>query len=289
MSPQLRVCRAVVAAIVALAVASCGGSGGSSRPSSPTSPTTPTTPTTPSAPATAACGAVGGFLAGFQSISNGTSCQSSLATTSVVKLIMRDGAGQESSGYCSGTVIDRRAVLTAAHCLDEGVITVLVFKGMGDPVTAASFTPHPSYRRIGGSSSGLDIGVVITSADLDRAPLPLLVSRDARAGEAAVVAGWGRDEYGSSAGLLMAGTTAISGITSTLLEAANTAASANVCSGDSGGPILLSEGGVWAVGGVTSATSGGTWCTTGTSYFANLRNGEAQSFIRGLVPGITTK
>jgi len=103
------------------------------------------------------------------------------------------------------------------------------------------------------------------------------------------VAGWGQDENGSSSGLLKAGTTSISNVASTWLEAAASMTSVNVCSGDSGGPLLLSEGGAWALGGVTSATSGGAYCNSGTSYFANLRHPDAQSFISRLVPGLTSK
>jgi len=55
-----------------------------------------------------------------------------------------------------------------------------------------------------------------------------------------------------------------------------------VCFGDSGGPILLSQGGVWAVAGVTSAFSGNS-CSTGTNIFMNLANPKASSFILGLV------
>lgn len=201
---------------------------------------------------------------------------------------MKDSTGQ-SLGFCSGTVIDRRAVLTAAHCLSSEVGSVQVFQGTGATIVSASFSAHPSYSRTSSGSSGLDIGVVITAADLDRAPMPLLFSRDARVGEQAVVAGWGQDENGSSSGLLKAGTTSISNVASTWLEAAASMTSVNVCSGDSGGPLLLSEGGAWALGGVTSATSGGAYCNSGTSYFANIRNGDAQSFILGLVPGITRK
>lgn len=287
MSPRALVHRAVWAAIVALTVASCGGGSSSpSSPSTPTTPTTPTAPTTPTPPSTSACSAIGGFVGTLRGITNGTSC--SPTTTAVVKLNMKDSFGF-SVGGCSGTVIATRAVLTAAHCVGGEVASVLVFQGTGAQVESASFSAHPSYRKTPTGSSGLDIAIVITAADLDRAPVPLLFSREARVAEQATVAGWGKDADGSSAGLLQAGMTAISAVTSTWLETASTMATTNVCSGDSGGPLLLSEGGVWALGGVISATSGGTYCNSGTSYFANLWNSDAQSFIRGLVPGLTSK
>jgi hypothetical protein len=70
-----------------------------------------------------------------------------------------------------------------------------------------------------------------------------------------------------------------------LFRSLYTGAGSAVCSGDSGGPILLAEGGVWSIAGVTSATSIGGSCASGTSYYANVRNAEIRTFILDLVPG----
>jgi hypothetical protein len=71
---------------------------------------------------------------------------------------------------------------------------------------------------------------------------------------------------------------------STQWETQDTGTGSAVCSGDSGGPILLSEGGVRSIAGVTSATSIGGLCLSGTGYDANIRNAEIRTFILDLVP-----
>lgn len=194
----------------------------------------------------------------------------------MVLLNMRAADGF-SAGACSGTVIGERAILTAAHCLDGEVSVVRLFVGSGLETVAESFTAHPGYR--GGTT--LDIGVVSMSQPIGRPPVPLLLGRDARVGEAAIVAGWGRNQNDVPA-TLRAGLTAITAAGS-LLETQFGANVSSVCSGDSGGPILLSEGGVWSVGGVTSASSDNI-CNTGTNYYVALRNTAVSTFILSLVP-----
>lgn len=250
--------------VVALAAAGCGGD----PPALPTAPTPSV-----SLPGGGPCGTLGGATA----ILNGTEC--SPAISSVVLLNSRDRSGF-AVGACSGTIIASRAVLTAAHCLAAETAIVRVWLGTGPEIVARSYIPHPEYR--GSGSSSVDVGVVLMDQDLGRASIPLLLSRDARVGEGAVIAGWGRDLLNVPA-TLRAGATTITGVSGALLETIFASNVSSVCSGDSGGPILLFENGAWTIGGVISATSE-TACNTGTNFYISIRNPAISSFVLSQVP-----
>lgn len=266
---------AFVAAVCAALLAACGG--GSGSPSAPSPPTPPPG----GGPTPNACSALGVVAPPSLAIVNGSEC--SPATSPVVLLNMRHAQGF-GLGSCSGTVIAPRAVLTAAHCLDEDVATVRVWLGSGAEIVAESFSFHPAYRP--GSATSIDVGVVLMSEDLPRTPMPLLTSRNAAPGEAAVIAGWGRDLQSIGA-TLRAGRTTITAVGSFLLETEFTTTASSICLGDSGGPILISQDDRWTIAGVSSAASIVS-CNAGTNFYVNLRNGSASSFILNLVPGVGT-
>jgi Trypsin len=253
--------------LVAMAITAACGGGGSSTPTSPAP--------APTTPISAACGALGETVSGSTAIVNGAECPTT--NSPVVLMNLKDSDGLQA-GSCTGTVIAPRAILTAAHCLPSTTVSIKVFLGVGPQLDAVSFAPHPGYT--GGTT--LDVGVVLMGEDIPRTPIPLLLSRDARAGETAVLTGWGKDATGVTS-TLRAGVATITAVTSLTLQTAFSSTFSSVCQGDSGGPILLQEGNVWAIGGVISANST-LACSFGDNFYANIRNPDIMSFVLGRVP-----
>ena len=261
-------------ASLALCLPAVTGCADESKPATPTSPAVLPT----SGPCQGATESGKRLLA----IVNGTECDST--TSSVVRVaIRRTAAGSVSN--CSGTVIGAQAVLTAAHCVVGNPIEVTIAPGGSEEIPAQSFAVHPEYVP---SPYPLDIAVVITSRPIGRRTIPLLLSRAGRVGETAVLAGWGIETVGGS-GMLRAGVAVVDFVGETFLTTRFANSETATCSGDSGGPLLLSESGEWILAGVTATgvfnpSTNAPPCQNGISVYAGVRAATISSFIRERVP-----
>jgi len=207
------------------------------------------------------------------------------AYPSILRLRMQVG---NDMFICSGTVIEDRTILTAAHCVDNvaGASDVYVTRNDGSTLRATGLVLHPRYSAdaahvqfVHGDAyrvSGPDLAILRFGEDLN-APVAPLASADPGAGRTLRIVGFGANED-MITGVRRSGVVEYVGVTRTYAADRSTVDHEDgayvvdpgpdnqvVCGGDSGGAILNS-------GQLVGVTSGATLAAGNENACVRIRN-----------------
>ena len=191
---------------------------------------------------------------------------------------------QRGSAFCTGTVVAKRVVVTAAHCLKDARAANIKFvlgaraSSPDAQLGVARVIPHPQF-----DSQRLknDIGVVVLSQDAPVTPVPINEGMTSSwVGRSLTFVG-----YGVSSGFTRSGAGVKRAVDIPVSEVGSTQFAyedrrKNTCYGDSGGPAFAQDAnGNLALVGVTSY--GDQTCT---QYGVDTRVDAFRSFVAAAQP-----
>lgn len=189
---------------------------------------------------------VSGLWSGEAEAIVGMGLDGSPAASHVVMVLNHEGV---KAGFCTGIVLARDVVLTAAHCVPKGA--ELRIHTPGDPakpvlLPIVGVARHPDYHAdaIRTRERSVDLALVHLQSDLPESLTPATLAKRSGASLDArfVIYGFGvtREGDGTSSGTLHAATLATRAPLSGVLLWAEDPAKAGLgaCEGDSGGPVM---------------------------------------------------
>jgi secreted trypsin-like serine protease len=231
------------------------------------------------------CGALGLKAAtATPKIANGTDC-TDLNKSAVVMVIINFANG--SAGACTGTMITPTKVLTAAHCMENAVNADVLLGVSANKlayITSNGWQIHPNFTRSANGALGSDVAVVNVPVPLPLPTVPILSSTAPQIGQKGVIFGYGTTGTADDYGQLRSGVMKIDAVDASRIFANYEGSTSNVCSGDSGGPLLVQVGGQLTIGGTTSYGDSASCAVGERSVFMNLQSPSIQSFLRSAAP-----
>jgi len=197
-------------------------------------------------------------------------------------------------GYCSGTFITTRHVLTAAHCFSGGTSGIQVLNQYFS-YGVADIKIHPAFNPSSPSDQN-DVAVVTINSSAPVSPVPLRLSSPTRAGESVVTYGYGLDQDDET--YIDRVENGEAGLKSTPLDVIEVSdfavqsisdGTGDTCRGDSGGS-LLANGNNGQPGIVALVRAGPLPCQAegGASDNTNVQAASVLNFIRSAAPGVAT-
>jgi len=212
-------------------------------------------------------------------IVGGRECGSPNGT--VVKLLLFDE--EDNQTICTGVRLNSTTILTAAHCLNEFVFSVLVELASGERLVPTKISIHPDASDQGSVFINDVALLTIRPPDGEIAPPIVPLVDRITTGDNLAILGYGVTEGTSQvgAGVLRIGEMRVDEVTTDLIFSDYTPPSlSNTCFGDSGGPAFIEDGsGGLALAGIVS-TGTNVRCALGDrSAFTNLTKQDLRSFV----------
>ena len=157
-----------------------------------------------------------------------------------------------SGAACTATLVGKRTVLTAGHCVKSGTT---YFTLNNQKYYSSQIIRHPSY---GGGNSN-DVALVILSSEPNGVTRSPIATQAPQNGQSITLVGFGKtSENSSDYGTKRYTTNTIYRVYTSIFSFKG---AQNICNGDSGGPGFAKYGGQEVVIGVHSTKSG--WCGNG--------------------------
>lgn len=219
---------------------------------------------------------------------NAESC--STARKGIVRLVI--GKSDLSQGVCTGSVLNERFIVSAAHCLDQAIAVQAVVTGV--VIGAERIHIHPQFSS---DQSGVvffkDVALIEFAEALPAAtsPFAVLTEEDVQVGEEVILAGVAEHQQNSSPAVdqfqlapLLVGNAYITEVTNDHLFTRAEGKSSNPCRGDSGGPLLVAREGRFMLAGVVSSGTSREGCGRGdTTLYTSLAQPEVLQFLSDVI------